>query len=364
MSLDAVAWDACVLEPQPVDPAMARYVRRELGTLPSSIAYFAPVPWVVRSMTAMSGLSAPRGHVPIQLVEVASLVVSQDNSCRYCYGIQRLMLRVFGVSEQHIQKLEQGLLDAEIDPYAKSGLDFARRLSRAAPIVSGADAAALRNTGWTNPAIAELAFQAAYDVFMNRLMTAAAIPYAPVERLGDMFGLRWIAPILRFSMQRKIRRGLARAVPLTPEQAAGPFAYVVRALGQVPAARALRETLDAAFASPVLSRRAKALIFAVIARGLDCPQANAEAARLAADAGISGAQLESILQHLGSPDLDPFEAALLPFARGTIRGRPQQIQQRTRPLRDALSPAQVVEAIGLAALANTVGRLGVVTQLG
>src|SRR5262245_24906549 len=324
MSLAAVEWDACVLEPHPVDPALARYVRRELGTLPSSIAYFAPVPWIVRSMTEMSGLAAPRAHVPVQLVEVASLVVSQDNSCRYCYGIQRLMLRVFGVSEQRIQKLEQGLLDAEIDAFAKSGLDFARRLSRAAPIVTGADAAALRNAGWTDRAIAELAFQAAYDVFMNRLMTAAAIPYAPVERLADMFGLRWFAPVLRFSMQRKIRRGLARAVPLAPEETAGPFGYLVRGLGPVPAARALRETLDAAFASPVLSRRAKALVFAVVARGLDCPQASAEAVQLAAETGLSGGQLESILQHLGSPELDPVEAALLPFARGTIRGRPDR----------------------------------------
>lgn len=363
MSLDAVQWDACLLEPRP-DRELEKYVRRELGSVPSAVAYFAPVPWIVRSMTAWSPTSAPRGHVPIQLVEIAALVISQDNSCRYCYGIQRLMLRVFGVAETRIQKLEQGLLDAEIDPHARTGLDFARKLSRAAPIAARADAEPLRAAGWDAPAIRELAFEAAYNVFMNRLMVTAAIPYAPVERLGDMFGLRWIAPFMRYSMQRKIRRAFAGAVPLAPDQAEGPFAYLVRALGAAPVARALRETLDAAFASPALPRRAKALVFAVVARGLDCPQAQAETTRLVAETGLPPARLDEILEHLGAPELDPVEAALLPFARGTIRGQPQQIQQRARPLRDALSPAQVIEAVGVAALANAVGRLGVVTQLG
>ena len=88
--------------------------------------------------------------------------MSQDNSCRYCYGIQRLMLRVFGVAEARIQRLEQGLLDAEIDPRAKAALEFARRVSRAAPLVSGADAEALLATGWSPIAIRELAFESSF----------------------------------------------------------------------------------------------------------------------------------------------------------------------------------------------------------
>src|SRR5262245_29259113 len=138
MTLDAVEWDACLLEPHP-NRELEAFVRKGFGNVPSSVRYFTPVPWIVRSMSELSGLSAPRVHVDMHLIEIASLVVSQDNSCRYCYGVQRLMLRVFGVPAERIQKLEQGLLEAEIDPYSKSGIDFARRLSRAAPLVSGAD---------------------------------------------------------------------------------------------------------------------------------------------------------------------------------------------------------------------------------
>ena len=138
----------------------------------------------------------------------------------------------------------------------------------------------------------------------------------------------------------------------------------MRALDGLSAARALREVLDAAFASPVLSPRAKWLVFAIVARGLGCEQAGREAARALAELGLPEAKLEPILQHLRSPELDPIESALVPFARGTIRGRPLQLQQHGRALVERLEPEQIVEAIGVAALANVVGRLGVVTQLG
>jgi alkylhydroperoxidase family enzyme len=66
---------------------------------------------------------------------------------------------------------------------------------------------------------------------------------------------------------------------------------------------------------------------------------------------------------LGSPELDPIENALIPFARGTIRGRPLQLQLRTRALLELLSPEQIIEAVAVSALANAVTRLGVVTEV-
>lgn len=361
-ALADVEWDACVLEPRR-DRELEAYVRRGLGTVPSSIAYFTPAPWVVRSITEMSPFGAPLLHVDPVLGDLIGLVVSQDNSCRYCFGVQRLMLRVHGLPEARIRKLEQGFLDAEIDPRAKSALDFARRLSRAAPLASASDTEELRAAGWSSEAIRELAFHTVFNVYMNRLMTIAAIPFAPVEGLADLWPIRFIAPVMRFRMRRRQNRARARAAELPPSPARGPWAYLVGALDGLPSARPLRETLDAALASPVLSKRAKALIFAVVALGLDGPLAAREAGELLAECGLTPERAEPILTHLGSPELDPIENALVPFARGTIRGRPLQLQQRTRALLDALSPDQLVEAVGIAALANAVTRLGVVTEV-
>jgi AhpD family alkylhydroperoxidase len=361
-ALADVEWDACVLEPHR-DRELEAYVRRGFGTVPSSVAYFTPVPWVVRAMAEMSPAGSPLLHVDSVLADLIGLVVSQDNSCRYCFGVQRLLLRVHGVPDARIAKLEQGFLDAEIDPRAKAGLDFARRLSRAAPPASASDTQALRAAGWSSEAIRELAFHSVFTVYMNRLMTTAAIPFGPVEGLADFWPIRVLAPVMRFASRRRERKALARAAQLPPDRTRGPWAYLVAGLEGLSSARALRETLDAALASPVLPRRAKALIFAVVARGLDDPLAAREAGALLEETGLTPSEAEPILTHLGSPRLDAIENALVPFARGTIRGRPLQLQQRTRALLEVLSPEQIIEAVAVSALANAVARLGVVTQV-
>ena len=360
MMLHDVEWDACVLEPRH-DRELESYVRRELGSVPSAVPYFTASPWLVRSMASLSYYGAPLVYIDYPLADLVGLVVSQDNSCRYCYGVQRTVMRVHGLPEARIRQIEQNFLEAEIDPRTRLALDFARRISRAAPLVTANDADALRAAGWETQAIKELAYQSAYNVFMNRLMTTAAIPIASVERVAEHWALGWLAPVVRLLMRRRWRRGAVAA--LSPEQRGGPWSYLVCALDGLTAARALRTAIDQMWESPLLSQRAKALVFAVVARGLDSSVGEREAKCLLEATGLSASEIEPILTHLGSPALDPVEAAIVPFARGTIRGRPAQLQQRTRALLERLRPEQIVETVGVCALANALCRLDVVTQL-
>jgi alkylhydroperoxidase family enzyme len=118
------------------------------------------------------------------------------------------------------------------------------------------------------------------------------------------------------------------------------------------------ELLRDAWESAILSKRAKALVFAVVARALGCKHSESEAARLAAEQGIDAGRLEEILSHLTSPELDPIEAAVVPFARETVWYQPAAIQRRGRELREQLTREQLLELIGVAALANGAARLG------
>ena len=111
-------------------------------------------------------------------------------------------------------------------------------------------------------------------------------------------------------MRRREKSARARAAQLAPERARGPFAYLVGAFDGLSAARPLRESVDAALASPVLGRRAKALIFAVVARGLDDALSARESSDLLGECGLSGELAESVLTHLGSAELEPIENAL------------------------------------------------------
>jgi alkylhydroperoxidase family enzyme len=149
---------------------------------------------------------------------------------------------------------------------------------------------------------------------------------------------------------------------LEPELKTGPFSQVVIALDGLPLARSLRQVVDEAWSSPILTRRAKALVVAVVARGLGCKFSEGEAIRLLAEEGMSQEELEEVLSHLASPRLDPVEAVLVPFARDTVRYEPVLIQRRARTVSEQLSGPQFLEALGIVGLANMLCRLGLLVQ--
>jgi hypothetical protein len=74
--------------------------------------------------------------------------------------------------------------------------------------------------------------------------------------------------------------------------------------------------------------------------------------------GLNESAVAQVLTHLDAPELDPVERLLVPFARETIWYEPVSVQRRARALCDRLSGPQLLEAIGVAALANGLCRLG------
>jgi alkylhydroperoxidase family enzyme len=133
-------------------------------------------------------------------------------------------------------------------------------------------------------------------------------------------------------------------------------------LDRLPAAEVLRSVLEDAWASSVLPKRTKAMVFAVVARGLGCERGEEEAARLLGDEGLGGDVVGEVLSRLASPKLDDLESAIVPFARETLWYRPAQIQRRGRELRSLLSNEQFIELVGIAALANAVCRMSVIVD--
>ena len=319
--------------------------------------YFAASPWIVHSLVAISNYRVRLVYVDFALADVVGLVVSQDNSCRFCYATQRMLMRLQGLSEARIRQLEGDLLKAQFAPREKLALDFVRMISRASPLAHDTDKERLREAGWPEGAVRELAFLAAAHVYFNRLHTLPAIPPERGERLSSHWSLRLLAPIAGRILRSRFVRGEVETLPA--EMRSGPYSYVVLALEGLPAARALRRLLDEAWASGVLAQRTKALIFAVIARGLGCAFSEREASRLLLETGLPADEISATLAHLGSPALDPMDAAIVPFARETIRHRPVEIQRRARSLREHMSASQFLEVLGISALANAVCRLGV-----
>jgi alkylhydroperoxidase family enzyme len=176
-----------------------------------------------------------------------------------------------------------------------------------------------------------------------------------MERLPDSLRVRLLRPLIRRLLAAHQARGRPAPLDRTPTH---PYGGLVQVFAGSPIAPALARTLGDMWDSSHLPRRAKLLIFAVIARGLGCHVCDAEAARALRTEGLDEAALAQVLGHLDARDLTPLERALVPFARETIWYEPAPLQRRARALRDALTRPQFVETIGVVSLANGLCRMG------
>lgn len=357
-AMQAVEWLDTPLVEARENPELERWIQEHSPSpLPVS-TFLADCPWMLRADVYLD-------ETYVHITEIAPLIyltVSRDNSCRFCYGAARFLLRLDGKSDAEIERIENDVETAVADPRLQLALDYARRVSRANPPPGAADRQALRDVGYDDLAIREIAFHATDVLFHNRMYTLLAVPLFDHGLLQD----RGMFATLReqFSRLLAVIAAPSKAEKLADELKTGPFSNVVVALDGLHQARFLRKILDEAWESPHLPTRTKVLIFAVIARGLGSQAAEAEAYRLLADEGLAEDRVDAILAHLSAPELDEIETRILPYVRETVWYQTPVAQRRGRELREHLSSEQFLETVGIAALANMVCRLPLVLDAG
>ena len=183
----------------------------------------------------------------------------------------------------------------------------------------------------------------------------AAVPYQPAERMPEQPVMRLLRPLVdRSCASIANAAGRRRRCPRRPSLPYGPL---VAAFAGSPIAVTLQRTLGERWASPYLSRRCKLLMFAVVSRGLPCELCELELTGALRREGLSAATVEHMLGRLDAPELDDTERLPLPLARETLWYEPAVLQRHACGLREALTPPQLIEAIGVAALANALCRM-------
>jgi alkylhydroperoxidase family enzyme len=265
------------------------------------------------------------------------------------------MLWAQGMSKARIERVEQDLTRADLPPRTVAAITFARSQSRSGRPLAREAGEALRRAGFGDDEMKELAFVVAHADFGNRAHTITAIPPRAMERMPDQLHIRLFRPLIKRILLSHFYRGRATPLAHVPSY---PYSRLVQAYAGSPIAPTLGRTLNEMWASPHLTPRCKLLIFAVVARGLACEVCALEIGESLQREGLKEAALSQVLAHLDAPELDPIERLLVPFARETIWYEPAAVQRRARGLADRLSTPQLLEAIGVAALANGLCRMG------
>jgi AhpD family alkylhydroperoxidase len=97
------------------------------------VRYFTSAPWLARAIVDLHPEFGLLMHLDLHQMDIIELVVSQENSCRFCYAAVRMLLWAQGMSEARIQYIEQTLSQADLAPKTTAAIAFARRQSRVGP---------------------------------------------------------------------------------------------------------------------------------------------------------------------------------------------------------------------------------------
>jgi uncharacterized peroxidase-related enzyme len=109
--------------------------------------------------------------------EMIAVVVSATNRCHYCIVSHSAALRKLTEDPAFVDRLATGYKYANLDPRDRAMLDFAVKLTEASDRCSDEDVEALREAGWNDEEIMDIAQVAAMFNFTNRL--ASGLGWVP-----------------------------------------------------------------------------------------------------------------------------------------------------------------------------------------
>ena len=355
--LEEIDWAEPVL-PMPTDPQWAAELVSTLGSAAPCQMMAAQSPWIRRTLQQV--IQARFLPATPEQVWLVILVTSQENACRYCYGAARGTLRLMGLDEARIDAVERDVKLAGSDPRERAILAYARKLSRSSPRPVRDDVAVLVDLGCEEELVNELAAAVVLSCFLNRCATFLAVPLVGPEPEAPSPGL---LGRVRGAIKRRLEpRYPVPIAPGPPPEPGGPFGDLVELLSGSESARILDRALRGAFESRVLPFRTKAWIFAVTARALSCSMCEAGSRSMLEDEGFEPDRITSVIDSLGGPELDETEKILLPWVRETVHYQTEAIQRKTHELAKRIDPMVLLEAVGVASLANACARLSMLEQ--
>lgn len=156
-------------------------VQQKLGMTPNLMRTMANSPAVLESYLQFSGL-LKQGALTDQHREQISLTVAEANECGYCLAAHSTLGKMTGLTPEQIRENRSG---ADADPQAAALLKFAQLIVHKRGQVADQDLQDVREAGFSDEQIAEIAANVALNIFTNYFNNIAQteIDFPEVEPL-------------------------------------------------------------------------------------------------------------------------------------------------------------------------------------
>ncbi len=164
-----------------LDPATQAYFNKcdeKIGFVPNVLLSYSFDEKKLRGFSEMYNelMLAPSGLSKLER-EMIAVAVSSINHCYYCLTAHGAAVRQLSGDPKLGEQMVMNYRVAELSPKMRAALDFAAKLTESPAKMAEADRQALRDAGWTDKDIWDIAATASFFNMSNRM--AAAIEMAP-----------------------------------------------------------------------------------------------------------------------------------------------------------------------------------------
>jgi len=158
--------------------ALFEKANEKLGFLPNVLRVYALRPRHLELWnTFYDELMRGESGLTREQREMIAVVVSQVNGCHYCMVSHSAFLRKLTGDSRLVEQLRTNYAYADVEPRERAMLDFAVKLTERSSSCTEEDVDALREAGWSDEDVMDIAEVAAMFNFTNRL--ASGLGWVP-----------------------------------------------------------------------------------------------------------------------------------------------------------------------------------------
>lgn len=177
---DIIALD---LQQAPLSPEMAAYFKKceeKLGYVPNVLLAYSHSMAKLEAFAAFYNelMLAPSGLSKLER-EMIAVVVSAENRCWYCLVSHGAAVRALSGRPELGEALAFNYRVAPLDARQRAMLDFAAKMAKASAEIEDRDRDALRQAGFSEKDIWDIAAVASFYAMSNRMASATAMKPNP-----------------------------------------------------------------------------------------------------------------------------------------------------------------------------------------
>ncbi|MFV0475712.1 MAG: peroxidase-related enzyme [Pikeienuella sp.] len=150
--------------------------QEKLGLVPNVLRSYAFAPEKLRAFSKMyNELMLGESELSKAEREMISVAVSAENHCHYCLVSHGAALRQLTGDPELADTIAANYRLAKLEPRQRAMLDFAVKMTKASATIEEADRQALRDAGFSDRGIWDIAEVAAFYNMTNRMSSAIAM---------------------------------------------------------------------------------------------------------------------------------------------------------------------------------------------